>query len=177
MQYKQYTIALLGADDISQISHTMLEETKLLGESLAMLSCVLATNASAGLPLWGVIGAREAGGIAIGFSPASSAYEHLNHFRLPLEHHTTIVYTGFGHFGRDVIMVRSADVVVLVRGQHDPSLPLLLTKELQKPILVLDYIQDAESLARDLGDMVDHAEIYTSKEELTERIRELSKGE
>jgi uncharacterized protein (TIGR00725 family) len=52
----------------------------------------------------------------VGISPASDAREHAERYGLPLEGTDVLVYTGFGLKGRNVVLVRSCDVVVVFRG-------------------------------------------------------------
>src|SRR4030095_6467182 len=60
--------------------------------------------------------AHTAGTFHIGISPAINAAEHVETYKLPLDACDTIVYTGFGLKGRNVVLVRSADVVLFVAG-------------------------------------------------------------
>ena len=48
--------------------------------------------------------------------PASDAREHVERYGLPSEGTDVLVYTGFGLKGRNVVLVRSCDVVLIFRG-------------------------------------------------------------
>jgi uncharacterized protein (TIGR00725 family) len=87
-----------------------------LGITLAESGCVLVTGATTGLPDLVARSFRKAGGFALGISPAHNRKEHLERFGLPDGGADVIVYTGFGFKGRNVINVRSADVVLLFGG-------------------------------------------------------------
>jgi hypothetical protein len=59
---------------------------------------------------------RRCGGFAIGVSPAENRQEHLTRYGLPEDGADMVVYTGFGYKGRNVVNVRSADIVLIVGG-------------------------------------------------------------
>ena len=49
-------------------------------------------------------------------SPAHDKREHVEHFGLPTDACDAIIYTGFGLKGRNVVLVRSCDVVLFISG-------------------------------------------------------------
>src|SRR6185503_21025202 len=77
---------------------------------------ILLTGATTGIIY--VVGkaAHDAGTFHVGVSPGANASEHVNHYHLPLDACDLIVYTGFGLKGRNVVLVRSADVVLFIAG-------------------------------------------------------------
>jgi uncharacterized protein (TIGR00725 family) len=87
-----------------------------LGRAVAARGCVLLTGGTTGLPHAAGAAAHAAGGLHIGVSPASDAREHVERYGLPLEGTDVLVYTGFGLKGRNVVLVRSCDVVLIFRG-------------------------------------------------------------
>ena len=87
-----------------------------LGRAVAARGCVLLTGGTTGLPHAAGRAAHEAGGVHVGISPASDAREHVERYGLPLEGTDVLIYTGFGLKGRNVVLVRSCDVVVVFRG-------------------------------------------------------------
>jgi uncharacterized protein (TIGR00725 family) len=87
-----------------------------LGIALAASGCVLVTGATTGLPDLVARSFRKAGGFALGISPAHDRKEHLERYGLPDSGADVIVYTGFGYKGRNVVNVRSADIVLLFGG-------------------------------------------------------------
>ncbi len=87
-----------------------------LGQAIAERDCVLVTGATSGFPDIVSRAARKRGGLTIGISPASSREEHCSRYLLPDDGADVIVYTGFGLKGRNVINVRSSDVVVILGG-------------------------------------------------------------
>jgi uncharacterized protein (TIGR00725 family) len=87
-----------------------------LGITLAQHDCFLLTGATTGLPELVCRAFRNQGGFALGISPASNGGEHVKLYCLPDDVSDVIVYTGFGLKGRNVISVRSADVVLILGG-------------------------------------------------------------
>jgi uncharacterized protein (TIGR00725 family) len=52
----------------------------------------------------------------VGVSPAENHAEHVGRYRLPDDGADMIIYTGFGYKGRNVVNVRSADIVIIFGG-------------------------------------------------------------
>ena len=87
-----------------------------LGRGIAARGSVLLTGATTGLTYIVGKAAREAGAFHLGISPASNEREHVERYRLPLDSTDAIIYTGFGLKGRNVVLVRSCDVVLFIGG-------------------------------------------------------------
>jgi uncharacterized protein (TIGR00725 family) len=87
-----------------------------LGRTAAARGCVLLTGGTTGMPHLAGAAAKRAGGLHVGISPASDAREHAERYGLPVEGTDVIVYTGFGLKGRNVVLVRTCDVVLILRG-------------------------------------------------------------
>jgi uncharacterized protein (TIGR00725 family) len=87
-----------------------------LGVALARHGCVLVTGATTGLPDLVAQAFRKQGGCALGISPAENRHEHLHRYKLPEDGADVIVYTGFGYKGRNVVNVRTADIVLIFGG-------------------------------------------------------------
>lgn len=88
-----------------------------LGKSIAEAGHTLLTGATVGLPHYAAMGAKKAGGLSIGYSPAASHREHVKAYRLPTEEFDYINYTGMSYVGRDAHLVRSSDAVITVGGR------------------------------------------------------------
>lgn len=86
-----------------------------LGAVLARHDCVLIMGATTGLPGLVANAFRARGGFALGVSPAANGAEH-RALGLPESGADVMVYTGFGYKGRNVINVRSADIVIIFGG-------------------------------------------------------------
>ena len=112
-------VGVMGsADDTlpGGVGEAVREKAEALGREIAARGALLLTGATTGLTY--VVGraARAAGAFHVGISPASSEREHVDLYHLPLDSTDAIVYTGFGLKGRNVVLVRSCDVVLFVGG-------------------------------------------------------------
>ncbi len=87
-----------------------------LGAALARHGCVLVTGATTGLPDLVARAFRKQGGFALGVSPAENQIEHVTRYGLPDDGADVIIYTGFGYKGRNVINVRSSEIVMIIGG-------------------------------------------------------------
>ncbi|MGE5304731.1 MAG: hypothetical protein ACM3TN_15585 [Alphaproteobacteria bacterium] len=87
-----------------------------LGATLANRGCILITGATTGIPGMVARAFRDHGGFALGISPAENHREHVERYGLPDDGADVIVYSGFGYKGRNVINVRSADIVIIFGG-------------------------------------------------------------
>ena len=88
-----------------------------LGAAIAEQGCTLLTGACPGLPYTAVEGAKQAGGLVVGISPALSEREHTERYNAPTEGFDSLIYTGSGLMGREVVNIRSSDIVVIVGGR------------------------------------------------------------
>ena len=111
---------------------------KELGREIARQGAVIVTGATTGFPFWAAMGAKEAGGISIGFSPAATEKEHVEAYKLPLDYMDLIVYTGFGYPGRDLLLTRSSDAVMFGCGRIGTIHEFTVAFEDSKPIGILD---------------------------------------
>lgn len=113
-------VGVMGAsenDALSEPEKARVQElAEVLGAALARHDCILVTGATTGLPDLVAKAFRRSGGFALGISPAQDRNEHLKRYGLPDDGADVIVYTGFGYKGRNVINVRSADVVIVLGG-------------------------------------------------------------
>jgi uncharacterized protein (TIGR00725 family) len=112
----KYQICVSGAASgkTVQSSHQLAYS---IGKAIAEAGHTLVTGATVGLPHYAAMGAKEANGLSIGFSPASTLREHVNSYRLPTKEFDYINFTGMEYVGRDVHLVRSSDAVITVGGR------------------------------------------------------------
>jgi len=94
-----------------------LEKSRELGREIARRGCIIVTGACPGLPHAAVQGATEEGAIAIGISPALCLDEHRERYSSPYEEYDALIFTGSGLMGREVEVVRTADIVITVGGR------------------------------------------------------------
>ena len=113
-------VGVMGASENDALSESEKARLKKLAERLgtvlAQHGCILVTGATSGLPDMVAKAFRKCGGFALGISPAQDRKEHLERYGLPDDGADVIVYTGFGYKGRNVINVRSTDLVIIFGG-------------------------------------------------------------
>jgi uncharacterized protein (TIGR00725 family) len=135
--YLKHKICVSGAAETDHCADCALDMSKELGRQIVKQGGVLVTGATTGIPYWAAIGAKEEGGTVIGFSPAASEKSHLKTYRLPVDYHDVVVYTGFGYSGRNLILTRAADAIVISCGRLGTLNEFTIAFEDQKPIGVL----------------------------------------
>jgi uncharacterized protein (TIGR00725 family) len=94
----------------------LVEKANALALAVAERKPILLTGATTGIVY--VVGkaAHDAGVFHVGISPALDSREHIEKYKLPLDACDVIVYTGFGLKGRNVVLVRSCDIVLFIAG-------------------------------------------------------------
>lgn len=112
----QYKIAVSGSAS-NNCARGAFKKAYEVGRQVALHGCVLITGATIGVPEWATRGAKSAGGISIGLSPAVSKQAHVHTYHLPTRYLDLIIYTGFDYSGRNMLMTRSADAVIVVCGR------------------------------------------------------------
>lgn len=88
-----------------------------LGRAVAERGCCLLTGACPGLPHEAVLGAKEVGGHIVGISPAAALREHVEVHRSPYREYDVLIFTGLGLMGRELVNIRSSDIVVVMGGR------------------------------------------------------------
>lgn len=111
----RYQICVSGAHagDTVELSHQLAYD---VGAAIAKAGHTLTTGATVGLPRFAAQGAKDHGGLSIGFSPASSYREHVKAYRLPVQEFDYINFTNMDYVGRDVYLVRCSDAVINIGG-------------------------------------------------------------
>lgn len=113
------TVGVMGsAGDASPAGdkEALVEKANALAKVIAARDLVLLTGATTGIVYLVGKTAHEAGIFHLGISPASDSREHVEKYKLPLDACDVIVYTGFGLKGRNVVLVRSCEVVLFIAG-------------------------------------------------------------
>lgn len=87
-----------------------------LGQAIVDQGCILLTGETTGLPELVAQAVRQHGGFTVGISAAHSLAEHQERYGLPQQGSDVVIYTGFGFKGRNVINIRSSDIVVIFGG-------------------------------------------------------------
>ena len=108
-------IGVMGSAEATS-APALREKATALGQAMANRNVILLTGATTGLVYESGKSAHDAGVFHIGVSPAGDRQEHLERYELPDDACDAIIYTGFGLKGRNVVLVRSCDVVVFIAG-------------------------------------------------------------
>lgn len=132
----RYSVCVSGAaagNTVEASSHL----AEAAGAAIARSGHILTTGATIGLPYHAAIGARRAGGMSVGFSPAVSLREHLRKYRLPSNCFDFINFTGLNYVGRDLYLVQSSDAVITIGGRFGSLHEFTSALEAHKPCGVL----------------------------------------
>lgn len=133
-----------------------------IGRQIALQGAILLTGATTGLPHEAARGNFEHGGLCIGFSPAASPLAHVKSYRLPTDFHDVIVYTGFDYAGRNLLLTRAADAVIVVGGRMGTLNEFTIAFEDKKMIGVL---ADSGGISNEIPHL-----LHTAKKELRSHI-------
>ena len=136
MKYK-YKIGVSGAAITKHCENNALELSKEVGKEIIRQNGILMTGATTGIPYWAAIGAKEEKGMVIGLSPAASKKDHENSYKLPSDYHDVVVFTGFNYAGRNLLLTRSCDAIIVICGRIGTLNEFTIAFEDKKPIGVL----------------------------------------
>jgi uncharacterized protein (TIGR00725 family) len=108
-----------------------------VGKALAKMKLVTVTGDTTGVPLYSARGAKSAGGMCVGISPAHSQEDHERRYHLPLNDMDLVIYTGFAYSGRNLLFIRSCDAVIFICGRTGTLNEFTIAFEDKKPIGIL----------------------------------------
>jgi len=154
-----------------------LDKCYLLGRALAEKDCVVVTGGCPGLPFAATRGAKDAGGFTVGISPGINLIEHVEMYKSPTEYLDILIFTGSGLMGREVIGVRSCDIIIIAGGRSGTLGEFCIAYDEGKPIGILEgtggvtvRIRDiVESIQKDTGsEIVYESDPYQLVEKLLE---------
>jgi uncharacterized protein (TIGR00725 family) len=132
----RYSICVSGAAAGRTVSDSH-ELAERVGRAIAKSGHTITTGATVGLPYYAALGAKNSGGMSIGFSPASSLREHLRKYRLPHDVFDFVNFTGLNYVGRDLYLVQSSDAVITIGGRFGSLHEFTSALEDHKPCGVL----------------------------------------
>jgi uncharacterized protein (TIGR00725 family) len=112
----QIRIGVMGSAG-GEFDGSVVDLCRKLGRAIGEKGCCLLTGACPGLPHEAALGAKEAGGHVVGISPAVSLKEHIEVYNSPYLDYDVLVFTGLGLMGRELINIRSSDIVIVVGGR------------------------------------------------------------
>lgn len=144
----RFKICVSGAADTSHCGEKAFEIAYNLGKEVARHNCILVEGATTGFPYFAAKGAKDAGGVVVGFSPAHTEREHVEYYGLPLDYRDLIVYTGFGYSGRNLILTRAADAVISGCGRMGTINEFTIAFEDKKPLGILEGSWDTDELIK-----------------------------
>jgi uncharacterized protein (TIGR00725 family) len=130
----KYKYVISGAAETGYCSDEAEKKAYDVGQEVIKQGGVVVSGATTGMPLWAAKGAKEAGGISIGLSPASTQREHVEKYKLPLEYFDLIIYTGFDYSGRNLMLTKSGDAVIVICGGFGTLNEFTIALEDNKPI-------------------------------------------
>ena len=136
-----YGVVKIGVSGAAETGHCGLdayEKAKEVGREIAIQGGIIVTGATTGFPMYAAMGAKDECGFSVGFSPAANEREHVGTYKLPREFMDVIVYTGFGYAGRDLLLVRAADAIVIGCGRIGTINEFAVAFEDRRPIGVLE---------------------------------------
>ena len=146
----KYKICVSGAAETGHCAPDALDKAKILGEEIVKRGAVLVNGATTGFPMWAAIGAKDAGGFTIGLSPAGTEKEHIEHYNLPVDYMDIIIYTGFGYSGRNLLLTKSADAIIVGCGRWGTLNEFTVALEDGKPIGVLEGSGGSTEFIKDI---------------------------
>ena len=174
-------ICVSGAAETGHCGIDALEKGKALGKEIVRQGAALVSGATTGFPLWAAMGAKEEGGISLGLSPAESEKDHVENYNLPLEYLDLIIFTGFGYSGRNLLLTRSSDAVIVGCGRIGTLNEFTVAFEDNKPIGILEGEWVTDNLIKEIVGSSHRGEgkiVYDSDpKKLVEKVIELVKKE
>lgn len=141
-------ICVSGAAETGYCGLDAFEKAKELGREVAKQGAIIITGATTGFPLYAAMGAKDECGFSIGFSPAANEREHVETYKLPLDYMDVVIYTGFGYSGRDLLLVRSSDAVVIGCGRIGTLNEFSVAFEDHRPIGILEGAWETDEILR-----------------------------
>ncbi len=149
-QEQKIKLGVSGAAETGHCGPDAYEKGIELGRQIAAHGAIVLTGATTGFPMWSAMGAKEAGGISVGISPANSQKEHIETYNLPVEYMDLILYTGFGFPGRDIIFTHSADAMFFGCGRIGTVHEFTVAFEDGKPIGILEGSWETDEVIKEI---------------------------
>ncbi len=173
----QVKLCVSGAAETGHCGIDAYDKGVELGRQIAKHGAIIVTGATTGFPLWSAMGAKEAGGFSLGFSPASTEKEHVESYNLPIDYMDVIIYTGFGYPGRDLILTRASDAVFFGCGRIGTIHEFTIAFEDRKPIGILEADWETDEVIKNIVENAhrpnDRIIFDTDPKALVERVIEL----
>jgi len=183
--FLKYKICVSGAAETSHCGDDAFATAEELGREIIRQEAVMIDGATTGFPFWAAKGAKTEGGIVIGVSPAETKREHVATYELPVDYHDIIMYTGHGYSGRNLLLTRMADAVIVGCGRLGTLNEFTIAFEDRKPIGVLEGSWETDELVKLIiekskrGKEMEHKIVFSSdpKDLVTKVIAKIKEEE
>lgn len=130
-------VAVVGP---GQADEAQLSDAEVVGRELALVDAVVVTGGLGGVMLAASRGAQDAGGVTVGLLPGEDRTSG-NSFL------TVALATGLGEL-RNGLVVRAADALVAIGGEHGTLAEIALALKMGKPVVGLGTWDIGAPLAR-----------------------------
>lgn len=176
-------IVIIGSSKYEEIDNIHKDMAYNAGKAIADSGCVLLTGGGKGISEFAANGAIENGGLCIGISPADNYKNHVSVFNNPSDIFDALIFTGFGHKGRNVVLIRSCDAVIALDGGVGTLNELTIALDEGKDIGILngsnltitsflDFYNKISDQRKFSGSVI----VKDNSEELVKALLELSLG-
>jgi uncharacterized protein (TIGR00725 family) len=120
-------VGVIGAGTCTQ---DIYEKARRVGQGIAGLNAILVCGGLGGVMEGACRGAQECGGITVGILPGPDRSKANPYVTIP-------VVTDMGH-ARNILIVRSSDILVAVSGGYGTLSEISIALKLAKPVVGLD---------------------------------------
>jgi len=151
----KYKFVVSGSAVVGNCCADINEKAYELGREIVRNNGICITGATTGVPHEAARGAKDEGGISIGISPAATYASHVKSYRLPTDYFDFIIYTGFHYSGRNLILTKAADAVIVACGGYGTLNEFTIALEDERPIGVLTGTGGISDHLKDLLAKVD----------------------
>jgi len=137
-----------------KIDEEHLKKAFRLGEAIAKRGCILVNGGCPGLPYEATKGAKNSGGMTVGVSPGATFQEHVEQYKSPVDFSDVMIYTGCGLMGREVTIVRSCEIAIIVGGRSGTLGEFSIAYDEGKLIGVLEGTGGITEVIRELSKVI-----------------------
>lgn len=163
MDKPKFVICVSGAAETGFCGPDSFEKAEEIGAEIVKQGAIMIDGATTGFPYAAAKGAKAAGGMVLGVSPAETEYEHVNTYELPTDYHDMILYAGSGYSGRNLLLTRCADAVIVGCGRMGTINEFTIAFEDKKPIGILEGAWETDELLRSIIEKSHRAEEMKDK--------------
>lgn len=129
---------MIGVIGAGSCDSAVYEQARMVGQGIAAMGAVLVCGGLGGVMEAACRGAREAGGQTVGILPGPDRANANPYVTIP-------IVTDMGH-ARNILIVRSSDVLVAVSGGYGTLSEISIALKLGKPLIGLSTWPDMEGV-------------------------------